>query len=64
MECEDKRFSSIGAGMMDLRVSMTALIILSRIKSSLIRMDTWRCAGGFAWRGRTWAFCFSVSDAI
>lgn len=24
MECEDRRFSSIGAGMMDLRVSMTA----------------------------------------
>ena len=65
MECEDSRFSNIEGGMMDLksiynRIDHSFADKVFFDKNGYVALCRRICLKG----GRTWAFCFSVSDAI
>lgn len=64
MESLLKRSSIMCAGMIAFMVSSTAFTILSLIKSSFIRIETFLCAGGLTSRVCMFFFCSSLNVLI
>ena len=64
MESLLKRSSIMCAGMIAFMVSSTAFTILSLIKSSFIRIETFLCAGGLTSRVCMFFFCSSFNVLI